>query len=91
MRTSVTVTITPDIASAGAGQLRSWAEQALEKLEAALLGDMSDAVQFYMIGDQQINKMPMEKRIALRDKLRHEVASERGYGSFGKVSVAFVR
>jgi hypothetical protein len=81
------VTVTVDLANAVAGELQTFAEKTLAVLEASLLGDMSDAVQFYMIGDQQVNKIPLKERIALRNQLREEVQRERSGGVRATVTV----
>jgi hypothetical protein len=81
------VTVTVNVASAVAGEMQAFAERTLAVLEASLLGDMSDAVQFYMIGDQQVNKMPLKERIALRNQLREEVQRERSGGVRATVTV----
>lgn len=86
------VTVTPDVLGAAAGELQSWAEKTLAVLEASLAGDMSDSVQLYMIGDQQVQKYSLNDRLRLRDRLRAEVAQARGeFGTAIRPTAGFIR
>lgn len=78
------VTVTVDLANAVAGDLQTWEERTLAVVESALSGNLADAVQFYMIGDQQVNKIPIEKLMAIRSQLQAAVAQQRSASGFGR-------
>jgi hypothetical protein len=77
-------TVTVDMAEAVAGDVQTWEERTLAVVEAALSGNLTDAVQFYMIGDQQINRIPIEKLMAIRTQLQSAVAQQRSAAGFGR-------
>jgi hypothetical protein len=78
------VTVTVDLANAVAGELQTWEERTLAVVEAALSGNLTDGVQFYMIGDQQVNRIPLDKLMAIRTQLQSAVAQQRSASGFGR-------
>jgi hypothetical protein len=78
------VTVTVDLANAAAGDLQTWEERTLAVVDAALSDNLTDAVQFYMIGDQQVNKIPIEKLMEIRTQLQSAVAQQRSASGFGR-------
>ena len=77
-------TVTVDMAEAIAGDVQTWEERTLAVVEAALSGNLTDAVQSYMIGDQQVFKIGIEKLMTIRAQLRSAVAQQRNASGFGR-------
>jgi len=77
-------TVTIDMAQAVAGDVQTWEERTLAVVEAALHGNLSDSVQSYMIGDQQVQKIPIEKLMVIRAQLQSAVAQQRSASGFGR-------
>jgi hypothetical protein len=71
--------VKPDLATAPAGTLASWAEQALAAVEAAILGAASDEMRMFMIDGRQVQKYSFDELLRLRVRLKTEVATEQGY------------
>lgn len=75
---SGSLTVAPNIASAGAGfDGRSQAKKDLDAVQAAIRTIISGgAVQSYSIGNRSLSKMPMADLLALESKLKAEVFRE---------------
>lgn len=70
-----TVTVAPNITATNIDG-RSWAEQTLAVVEAALAGRMTSAMQEYEIAGRKAKFYSLVELLPLRDQLRSEVKSE---------------
>lgn len=86
---SGSVVITPDVVSAGEGDLRDPDEELLEIVELKLKGRLStDAGDAYQIAGRSVNKIPARELITIRNQLRIIVARKRGTGGIGRRHLA---
>ncbi|OGS01534.1 MAG: hypothetical protein A2V88_02600 [Elusimicrobia bacterium RBG_16_66_12] len=84
------VQITPNIATATAGALQSWAEKALAAIEAELLIRAGKPTSRYSIGDRAYESFPLEQLMKMRDQLKSELRHVASGGAFSRpVLVAF--
>lgn len=89
---SGTVTITPNVATAAAGDLRSFDEKALEAIEAALLVDMGSTTVSYQVAGRGEVTMDRREAMKLRDTLARRVNRSRNGGRLGQtMQVSFRR
>lgn len=79
------VTVTPNLATATAGQLQTHAEKALALVEAALEGRIVSDAESYTILGRSISKTPIAELRKLRAQYRAEVLRERGASPFTPV------
>lgn len=84
-----TLTVAPNLATAGAGAALSWEERTLAVIEAFLEGHAVDAVASYTIGGQQVTRIPLPELLTLRTRLRAAVAAQRRGGKLAAVRMTF--
>lgn len=70
-------------AKAGNQDLRSWARQTLDAIEAFLLGNASTAQQSMSVGGRSLSRWSLPELTQWRDKLRGEVRTEEQGSSAG--------
>lgn len=70
--------IAPDVQQLDAGHdAREWAEQALEAVEAVILGRATTGQESYRINNRELRYIPIPDLLRLRDKLRREIDQKR--------------
>lgn len=70
--------IEPDIAQLPAGHdTREWAEEALQAVEAVILGRAKTGQEQYRINNRELRYTPLPELLKLRDMLRRELAQKR--------------
>lgn len=79
-----------------ATDIRSWAEKALEAVEARIMNRATHDQLKYQIAGRTIEKIPLPELIALRDRLKNEIAREKnaeriknGLGAGNKIYLRF--
>lgn len=79
-----TVEVTPNMATATAGQLQTMEEKLLAAIDAVLAGKITDDIVAYTIGGRSITKLSREELMTERRKLQWDVARQRGKGKAGR-------
>lgn len=70
--------IAADVQQLDAGHdAREWAEQALEAVEAVILGRATTGQESYRINNRELRYIPVPDLLRLRDKLRREIDQKR--------------
>ena len=86
------VTVSPNLASAGEGDLQTFEERMLAVVEARLENRLPADLQSYTIGTRGIMKIPISELLQIRNALRAQVEQQRNPGQFGrKVQITFPR
>jgi hypothetical protein len=86
-----TVTVRPDIATAGPGAFQSWEEKTLVVVEAALSGQLTSGIVNYQIHGRSVGKIPPKELMEIRAALRSTVAQQK-IGGFGRpIGVRFTQ
>ena len=87
-----TVTVTPNLETAGDGDLQTWEEKTLAVIEAKLAGRVDSSIDEYVIGSRQVRYIPLDDLLKWRDKLAARVAAQKSPGRAGRsVLVTFPR
>jgi hypothetical protein len=71
---SGTVILTPNLATATAGSLQSWAERVLPLVEAAIAGRIPSGMESYQIAGRAVSKIPIPELKAFRSSLLVEIS-----------------
>jgi len=79
---SGTVEVTPNIATATAGSMQSWAAATLPLVEAAIAGQVTANVASYQIGNRSLVKLSIDELLKLRAYCETILQSERDPGAF---------
>jgi len=86
------VAVTPNVATAAAGDLQSWEEKALEIVEAALLASVGSNLVSYQIHGRSAVTVDRNDAIRFRDSLVRRIQRRRNGGKIGQtIHVAFRR
>lgn len=86
------VTVTPNMATAAAGDLQSWEEKALEVVEAALIASAGSDVVSYQIHGRGVTRGTRESAAAYCDWLRRRIQRRRNGGKVGqRIPIRFRR
>jgi hypothetical protein len=80
------LTVTPNVATAAAGELLTHAERTLAVIEAKLEGRLEVDMETYQIGDRAVSKIPIAQLHALLGKYRAMVQRERNPGTLGRTT-----
>jgi hypothetical protein len=84
------VTVTPNLETAGDGDLQSWDEKTLAVIEAKLQGRLGAGIDEYVIGSRQVKYIPSLELMKLRDKLVARIEAKKTPGQAGRsVEVRF--
>lgn len=83
------LTVEPDPAAAEAADGRSWAERALEAVEATLANRATADHEAFTIEGRSVSRIPLGELRSWRARLRSEVARERGASPIETVRVQF--
>lgn len=83
------VAVTENLIAACSDDGRTHAQRALDAIEAALEGRLSDGIQNYSIGGRAVSKIPLPELFELRNKYRLLVYLERNKGRLPTVHVTF--
>ncbi len=82
--------VTPNVGTAGQGDLQAWAEKTLPIVEAAIAGRLPSGMDSYQIAGRAVSKIPIRDLFALRAQLQSEVNRIRNPGSLGRtIKVSF--
>ena len=82
------VTVTANLATAGAGDLQSWDEKTLAVVEAALAGRLTSDLESYQIAGRAVTKIPIKDLLELRNQLSARVARMKNNGGIGRRHLA---
>lgn len=87
-----TLSVTPDLATAAAGDLQSFDEKALAIVEAALLVDLASNTVSYQIAGRGETTTSRAEAMMLRDTLARRIARRKAGGRLGQtINVGFRR
>lgn len=78
------VQILPDLSTATAAELKSWAETTLVIVEAAIAGKLARGFESYQIGGRTLVKIPLEEQKQIRRELIEEIRGQRNPGRLGR-------
>jgi hypothetical protein len=91
-RQQPTVRVAANPATLGSGSSVTWAARTLAVVEHVLQnGVLPSGMSSYMVGDQQVIALSIDKLMALRNQLRAEVQTERAGGKMPRLAVRFAR
>jgi hypothetical protein len=76
------VEVTPNITTATAGSLLTWAQRTLPLVEAALAGQVTENVASYQIGNRSLVKLSIDELLKLRAYCETVIAQEKNPGTF---------
>jgi len=77
------INIEPNVSIAAAGAFSTWEEQQLAVVEMALAGRLASGLESYQIAGRAISKIPQEKLLELRGKLKSMIWRQNHPGQLG--------
>jgi hypothetical protein len=83
--------VTPNPATAGSRDIRSFARRALDAIEATIEGKATSGQLSFAIRDRTVQSFTLEELMKLRDQMRLEVRSEEARSGSGKGRIIKVR
>ena len=78
------VQILPDLSTATAAELKTWAETTLAIVEASIAGSLTKGFASYQIGGRALSEIPLEERKQIRKELIEEICNQRNPGRLGR-------
>lgn len=79
-----TLVVTPNPATAAAGDGQTFEEKALALVESALLGRLPSGMETFQIAGRAVSQIPIAELLKVRAQLRQAVALQRGSTTLGR-------
>lgn len=80
---ALVMNIEANVASAAAGVYNTWEERTLAVVEAAIAGQLTQAIQSYQISGRTVNKIPIAELRQIRGELKAAVWRQNNPGALG--------